>query len=511
MADPILRGRLTLDDNQFQQILRRSSEAAQQAASKTGSAWSRIMEFASGGLIASAAAAAAGALAKFGTAGIKSAAEMEQTNIAFETLLGSADKAKKVIADLQQLGAETPFEFPELADAGRKLVAFGTDARLVVPTLRMIGDVASGIQQPIGEIADIYGKAKVQGRLFAEDINQLTGRGIPIMGELAKQFGVTEAEVRKLVESGRVNFGNLENAFISLTSKGGAFFGMMQKQSTTAIGMFSTLMDNIGQVQRAFSAPILEAFKPALDKLINVVPQLMEGAERWGKKLAAGIGKALELFDRITGSTDPFQYVVLSLKIGLLSVLDFFKSKLADVIDTIAPALAKLGGPLAAMMGVDFKGAATTLGGVATSLRAASTGLASLIQQRDNLGKKDAGSSLGVDGRESIFKSKGIEFKSKGPQFQSSGPQFGNVFSETAGGVLDAPRGGTRAIDRGWGTGGLQTSGLLTGRTADIAAAQKRDAAMRQQKSADQRKELATESTMDKISQTLGRWDGGGG
>ena len=81
----------------------------------------------------------------------------------------------------------------ELADAGRKLIAFGESADSVPETLRRIGDVSAGVQAPVNEIAELYGKARVQGRLFAEDINQLTGRGIPIIQQLARQFGAAGA------------------------------------------------------------------------------------------------------------------------------------------------------------------------------------------------------------------------------------------------------------------------------------------------------------------------------
>ena len=78
-------------------------------------------------------------------------------------------------------------------------------------------------EAPVNEIAELYGKARVQGRLFAEDINQLTGRGIPIIQELAKQFGVSDSEVKKLVESGKVGFPNIERSFMDMTSQGGKF------------------------------------------------------------------------------------------------------------------------------------------------------------------------------------------------------------------------------------------------------------------------------------------------
>ncbi|HEX6984370.1 MAG TPA: phage tail tape measure protein, partial [Planctomycetaceae bacterium] len=231
-----------------------------------------------------AGATAAGAL----LAPLARAASLEQTQAAFESLLGSADKAKKTMADLRTFAKETPFEFPELADAGRSLLAFGVAQEQLIPTLRSIGDVAAGVGAPIGEIAEIYGKAKVQGRLFAEDINQLTGRGIPIIGELAKQFGVSEDKVRGLVESGKVNFGNLEAAFKSLTGEGGKFAGLMEKQSETLLGRWSTLKDTFWEAV----TPIGEALLPAAGKLAQVVTTLAEQTGEWVKRnagLASGI------------------------------------------------------------------------------------------------------------------------------------------------------------------------------------------------------------------------------
>jgi tape measure domain-containing protein len=216
---------------------------------------------------ASIGAAMAGGAAAVGV-GMKSvtaAANFEQTKVAFATLIGDAPKAEETLARLRELGAETPFEFPELADAGRKLIAFGESADSVPDTLRRIGDISAGVQAPINEIAELCGKARVQGRLFGEDINQLTGRGIPIIQELAKQFGVSDSQVKKLVETGKVGFPNIERAFIDMTSEGGKFAGMMAAQSTNLITdmgmwaglgklMFGTMLIAVGEIVKAFES-----------------------------------------------------------------------------------------------------------------------------------------------------------------------------------------------------------------------------------------------------------------
>ena len=266
------------------------------------------------GITATIGAALAGGAAAMGV-GVKSvmsAANFEQTKVAFTTLIGDAATAEQTLTDLKKLGADTPFEFPELADAGRKLIAFGEGADTVTDTLRRIGDVSSGIQAPIGEIAEIYGKARVQGRLFAEDINQLTGRGIPIIGQLAKQFKVGDSEVRKLVESGKVGFPQIEQAFIAMTSKGGQFYGMMDQQSKTTKGLWSTLLDGFNEVFLALGEPMNDAIRPLIAEAIDMVAKLTPMAVETGKRVKEAIQFVIAAFK----SGQVLSLVTASLKLG---------------------------------------------------------------------------------------------------------------------------------------------------------------------------------------------------
>ena len=118
------------------------------------------------------------------------AADAETTATSFGVLLGSAEQARDMMVDLRKFTSTTPFQELEVNDAAKKLLAFGSNSNKVTDELRQLGDIASGVGIPIGDLAEIYGKARTSGRLFAEDINQLTGRGIPIIKQLAEQFGV---------------------------------------------------------------------------------------------------------------------------------------------------------------------------------------------------------------------------------------------------------------------------------------------------------------------------------
>ncbi|HEV7281057.1 MAG TPA: tape measure protein [Pirellulaceae bacterium] len=231
-------------------------------------------------LIGPLAAAAAGAATFAGAYALASSslqkfAEIESAEVAFGTLTGSAEKGKQVLQDIRDFAASTPFQLPGLNEASKKLLAFGTSTDQLIPTLKAVGDISAGVGAPIEEMAEIYGKAQTSGTLFAEDINQLSGRGIPIIRELAKQFGVAESEVKGLVSEGKVGFGNLQQAFKDLTSEGGQFNGMMDAQSGTLAGLWSTLMDGVDSVLVEIGAGLVDAFN--LKDVIKGFSSFVEG------------------------------------------------------------------------------------------------------------------------------------------------------------------------------------------------------------------------------------------
>jgi len=256
------------------------------------------------------------------------ASDMEQTQVAFKTLVGSAEGAQKVLQELVTLGAETPFEFPELATAGRMLIAFGEDSKTVAETLRNIGDVSSGIAAPIGEIAEIYGKVRVQNQLFAEDINQFQGRGIPVVAELAKITGQSATQIKKLASEGKITFPFIEQAFINLTSKGGLFFEGMKDQSKTFAGLKSNLADVKTALEVAFGTPIIKSLKPLLESMTTWLGTVKVDANDIGQ----AIGKWVEYLTGAFKAGVGMDAFFLDMKIGFTKVAQFFESALESSI-----------------------------------------------------------------------------------------------------------------------------------------------------------------------------------
>lgn len=255
-----------------------------------------------GAAVVSAAAAAAG------VAAVKFAGNLEQTQLALEVLLGDAEQATRIKNEWTALAAETPFSSSDIDSAGKKLLAFNISAEEVTETLRRIGDISAATGSSISEIADIYGKAAVQGRLFAEDINQFQGRGIPVVQALAEVLGVAETDIRDLVSEGKIGFPELEAAFRAMTDEGGQFSGMMEKLSTSTLGRFSSVMDNAELAIASFGSVMLDTVNDVLDAgddFFQWLQDVDDGTKRFiitFSGVSAGVAGALVAIKSLAGA-----------------------------------------------------------------------------------------------------------------------------------------------------------------------------------------------------------------
>ncbi len=213
--------------------------------------------------------------------------EFQKLEVSFNTMLKSKERADKLMEQAVQLAAKTPFTLQEVGDGAKQLLAYGFAAEETVDTLRMLGNVAAGVGAPLNDIVYLYGTLQTQGRAYTKDIMQFTGRGIPIIEELAKQFGVSKNEVQALVEAGKVGFPEIEKAFNSLTSQGGLFFNLMEEQSKTLTGQISNLQD-------------------AWSRMLNDIGKENEGV------LSALIGGATDIVDNYEDVVNILKVMVLT-------------------------------------------------------------------------------------------------------------------------------------------------------------------------------------------------------
>lgn len=201
---------------------------------------------------------------------VKTAAAAEQTLIQFETLTGSMEQAKQTVQELQQMGAATPFELPQLTEAAKKLLAARVPTTALKSELLALGNVSAATGADIGNLATIYGQMAGKGKIYAEDMQQFVEAGAGEMkAALAESLGVSTSALNDLMSEGRVGFSDMQKALQSLAGAQGKWADSMEKQSKTTIGLWSTLKDNVTGVFRAIGQPINDG--PVKTWLGNIV------------------------------------------------------------------------------------------------------------------------------------------------------------------------------------------------------------------------------------------------
>lgn len=233
--------------------------------------------------------------------------DFQQFEIAFETMLGSAQQAKVMISDLANLAATTPFDMKGVVNGAKQLLAYGFAANEITDTMRRLGDVSAGLGLNLQDLTWLYGTTMVQGRLFTRDLMQFTGRGIPLTEELAKQFGVTKDKVSELVTAGKVGFPEVKKAIESLTNEGGKFGELMEKQSHSITGQVSNIKDTIEMAINDLGTQTEGLMNDALDITSKVIDHWKEiGEVILAAASAIGLYKAMAVsvaaFDTATAN-----------------------------------------------------------------------------------------------------------------------------------------------------------------------------------------------------------------
>lgn len=244
MADEGLKIINTVDNSQLEQSMRNARKAIRDSADTVVKEGERI-DAAFDKISKKAAALAAGfSVKEFVSKMISVRGEFQQLEVSFTTMLGSAEKANKLMGQMIETAAKTPFDLKGVAEGAKQLLAYGEAAENINDDLKRLGNIAAGMSLPLSDLIYLYGTTMSQGRLYARDVLQFSGRGIPLVQELQKQFGATREEINKMVSDGKIGFPQVKEAIVSMTSSGGQFYNLMEEQSKTITGQISNLQDS---------------------------------------------------------------------------------------------------------------------------------------------------------------------------------------------------------------------------------------------------------------------------
>jgi tape measure domain-containing protein len=233
--------KLGVDPKEYEKGLKKAEAQADKAGSKIGSIFKNAFSVTLG--MAMFDALKKGFKATISTA-IDFNSMLQTAQIGFATLLGSAEKAQKFLDSLADFAAKTPFEFPELLDASKRMLAYGFAAGEVLPTLRAVGDAAAALgvgNEGIDRITLALGQIRARGKLASQEMLQLTEVGVPAWDILADAMGKTVPELQKMVSKGLIpGYKAVEMLTAGMTQR---FGGMMASMENTWQGVTSSIKD----------------------------------------------------------------------------------------------------------------------------------------------------------------------------------------------------------------------------------------------------------------------------
>lgn len=235
------------------------------------------------GVAVAAVGAVTAALGAGVVAGVKYNASIESYQTSFEVMTGSAEKAAEVIDKLKKVGAETPFELPDLADTTQLLMNYGFSADEAMDKMMMLGDISQGSAEKMSRIATAYGQMSSAGKVSLEDVKQMIEAGFNPLQEISESTGESMASLYDRISKGTISVDEITASMQRATSEGGKYFQSMEKQSQTFSGLISTLKDNaqqlLGEVVKPISDGLTESLLPAA---ISAIEQLTQGFEENG-------------------------------------------------------------------------------------------------------------------------------------------------------------------------------------------------------------------------------------
>lgn len=224
---------------------------------------------------------------------------MEYYTTSFTVMTGSADKASETVQKLAEIGATTPFDMPQLADATSLLMNFGFSADDAVDSMMMLGDISQGNADKLNSIARAYGKMNSAQKVTLEDINMMIDAGFNPLQEISEKTGESMQSLYDRISKGKMSVDEITESMKRSTSEGGKYFQSMDAQSQTLDGRLSTLSDTI-------NSKLGEALQPILQKAADEwIPNITNAIDNMDIDSVVSV-----IEDLVSAAGDLFGYIM---------------------------------------------------------------------------------------------------------------------------------------------------------------------------------------------------------
>jgi tape measure domain-containing protein len=213
------------------------------------------------------------------TAGLKASAlarDFEQTTISFEVMIGNAKQGRALLSEIETMAVKTPFKSSDLQSSGKLLLGYGVNAAKIMPTLKMLGDIAGGNAEKLHLLSLAFAQSQAAGRLMGQDLLQMVNAGFNPLQTISEKTGISIGVLKKQMEEGAISARMVEAAFRAATQEGGRFYNMMDRQSSTFEGRLNALSEKWDIWLRTIGSRINERLAPYIEKLVVLMDKLID-------------------------------------------------------------------------------------------------------------------------------------------------------------------------------------------------------------------------------------------
>lgn len=250
--------------NQLGNQLSQLANSTQKSGNMIGGSMDNVSKqissaFGAMGMALTTAGITAGLIA-FGKSALSTAAELEQTTVAFGVFTGSAETANTMLAQLKAQALRSPMQFQDITKGAQILLQYGLTAEQVVPITRMLGDISGGNADKFNRLSLAFGQVNASGRLMGQEARQMINAGFNPLQAISIKTGESMASLTQRMHDGQISVKEVGDAFIAATSEGGQFFGMAEKQSQTLQGAFNKLSESVTFAMADIGDSIAKAF-----------------------------------------------------------------------------------------------------------------------------------------------------------------------------------------------------------------------------------------------------------
>ena len=176
-------------------------------------------------------------------------AQFELQRVSLGAIIQDQTRANALFSEIKAFALKSPVSILDLTKYTKQIAAYRIETEKLFDTTKMLTDISVGLGVDLQRITLFFGQVRARGALFSSEIRQATEAGIPLVELLAKKYSelngqlVTASQVLKMVEKGMVGFEMVEEIFKDMTSAGGMFYEMQEKQGNTLYGLWAKLGD----------------------------------------------------------------------------------------------------------------------------------------------------------------------------------------------------------------------------------------------------------------------------